>query len=636
MRVESYMRKLLTVLLLLTFAVASCAAIPPAENLLPADTLFFITIPDFAALRADAKQSPGWLFWNDPAMQPFRDKFIAKWQATIVAPLEQDLGVKLSDFANLPRGQLTFAVTQNGWTGGDDPSPGVLLLLDAKDKSGLLKTNLAALTKKWKDDGKPIHTETIRGIPFSIVPLASNDIPDALSGLLPRHQPVQELGESPPSEEPGELVVGQVDSLLIVGNSPKAVEPVVAHLTGSLLPALSDDSVFAADKLSQFRNGPLYFGWLNAKTLFDVLSHIPPPPPNPDAPTVFPQPQWDKIFTALGLTGVKSISFAYRETHDGSQANLFVAVPKPDRQGLFKMFAAEAKSAVPPPFVPADAVKFWRWRLDGQDAWATLQKMVGDISPAALSGLNAAIDMANANGQQKDPNFDIRKNLIENLGDDFVSYQKSPTGTTVADLNNVPSLFLFSVQNSDRAVAAINGLFSLMPGADKVPDPRNFLGHKIFTLPLPGPRVPGATAAARSLYCTTSGGYVALTTDISVLEAFLRGTQTPPKPLNGMPGLIDAAQHVGGAGTGLFGYENQGETMRILFKLLKNQAASGSGGGPTAFALIPPSIRDWADFSLLPDYDQVSKYFYFSVYSGSATADGLSFKAFAPRPPGLN
>jgi hypothetical protein len=42
------------------------------------------------------------------------------------------------------------------------------------------------------------------------------------------------------------------------------------------------------------------------------------------------------------------------------------------------------------------------------------------------------------------------------------------------------------------------------------------------------------------------------------------------------------------------------------------------------------------DFSLLPDYDQVSKYFFISVFNGSATADGISFKAFSPRPPGLN
>jgi hypothetical protein len=37
-------------------------------------------------------------------------------------------------------------------------------------------------------------------------------------------------------EKPGELVIGQFESLLIVGNSIKAVEPVVAHLTGGRCP----------------------------------------------------------------------------------------------------------------------------------------------------------------------------------------------------------------------------------------------------------------------------------------------------------------------------------------------------------------------------------------------------------------
>ena len=97
-------------------------------------------------------------------------------------------------------------------------------------------------------------------------------------------------------------------------------------------------------------------------------------------------------------------------------------------RAFFKIIAAAPKDANPPPFVPADAVKFWRWRVDGQKDWAALQKMLGDISPAALDSLNSVIDMANASAQQKDPDFDLRKNLIGNLGDDFISYQKSRRG----------------------------------------------------------------------------------------------------------------------------------------------------------------------------------------------------------------
>src|SRR5580658_2009068 len=120
---------------LLTTTRVVCAAIPPAENLLPADTFVFFTIPDFDALRAAGKVSPQLLFWNDPAMKPFRDKFVDKLTEQYLAPLEKNLGVTLSDFSGLPHGQLTLAVTVNGSNGHDDTPPGIILLLDAKDQS---------------------------------------------------------------------------------------------------------------------------------------------------------------------------------------------------------------------------------------------------------------------------------------------------------------------------------------------------------------------------------------------------------------------------------------------------------------------------------------------------------------------
>ena len=70
--------------------------------------------------------------------------------------------------------------------------------------------------------------------------------------------------------------------------------------------------------------------------------------------------------------------------------------------------------------------------------------------------------------------------------------------------------------------------------------------------------------------------------------------------------------------------------------MLKNRSSTDSGGGLNSLAGLPKAVRDWLDFSLLPDFDQVSQYFYFSVYAGSTTADGLSLKAFAPRPPQMN
>jgi hypothetical protein len=107
-------------------------------------------------------------------------------------------------------------------------------------------------------------------------------------------------------------------------------------------------------------------------------------------------------------------------------------------------------------------------------------------------------------------------------------------------------------------------------------------------------------------------------------------------------GLADAVQHVGGAGNGLFTYQNQREVMRETLTALKNSSkdnpAPGGANASSTLPFVSPEkiFSEWMDFSLLPDFDKVSKYFYFSVSSGSVTADGLSFKVYAPRPPQLN
>src|SRR5262249_43789783 len=109
------------------------AAIPSPEKLLPDDTLVVVTAPDFGKLRADFRKTPQNQFWHDPAMKPFTDKFMTKWTEEVVKPLERDLGIKLSDLANLAQGQVTLGLRQLGGPAADEG--GVVLLVDAKDKA---------------------------------------------------------------------------------------------------------------------------------------------------------------------------------------------------------------------------------------------------------------------------------------------------------------------------------------------------------------------------------------------------------------------------------------------------------------------------------------------------------------------
>jgi hypothetical protein len=612
----------------LTITVFTRAAIAPAENLLPADTIAFFTVPDCAVFRAVAKVSPQLMCWNDPAMKPFHDKFMGKLTEKFLAPLEKDLGLKADDFADLPQGQFTVAVTVNGSNGHDDIPPGLLLLLDTRDKSAQLKTNLAALTKKMTDNGRTLRTVKIRSLPFTVVTLASNDL-NNIFGARPQ---VSEIGKEPKPEKPVDIYFTQFESLLIAANSELLADAVAAHLTGGSAPALTDDATFAADKLSQFRDAPTYYGWFNGKVFFNLLAQASDETTGDAANGLLPKFSAAKILGATGLGNLKSVSFAMRDGRDGAVAEMHLTSPADSRGGILKILSLPAKDSSPPTFVPADATKFTRARLDGKQTWTDLLKMLAEISPQALAAINSIVDVANASAQQKDPAFDLRKNLFGNLGDDIISYSKAATGDTLAAISHPPSIVLVATPNAEQMIQAVKVIGAMAGPQDSSVQPRDFHGHKIHSItPRAQRTASGATVPQSPLLLSSANGYVAFTTDAGMLEEFLRNTDGSSKPLRENAGLRDAATRVGGTGTGLFSYQDQRAEMRMAFKLFKSAVDSDP-----MMKLFPRELRDWADFSLLPEYDKVAKYFYLSVFTGSANASGLSVKVFTPRPPQLN
>jgi hypothetical protein len=521
-----------------------------------------------------------------------------------------------------------------------------LFLVDTKSKSGQLKTNLTNLRKKWIDSGKKLRTEKIRDVEFSIVSLSSNDVPSTLKEFFPQKTEVHELGDENDSKSASaksELVIGQADSLLIVGDSTKAVEKVVIRLSGGSVPALGELSAFNVNHQSLFRDAPLY-GWLNLKAVIDMLTKTAAEKKESDAaPDPFAPPKADKLMAALGVNGLRTAAFTIQSPPEGMMLQFFLGVPESSRQGFFKILAGEPKESTPPAFVPADAVKFQRWRLDGQKLWATLEKMLKDISPQYANSLNMFLDMANTNAKEKDPGFDVRKTLIGNLGDDIITYEKAAKGTAA---NSAPSLFLLGSPKPEELAAAFKTIFSLVNPTAASATEREFLGRKIYSMPAPSLPIPtmgvGKSSTPRTLSYAASGGYLAMSTDASILEEFLRSSESQAKALRETSGLTEASQKVTGPGTGLFGYENHAETLKVVFDGLRKGSSSGANPsslnpitGALGIASPDKNIKDWMDFSLLPPFEKIAKYFYFSVYSGGSTSDGLMFKMFAPVPPAL-
>jgi hypothetical protein len=618
--------------LLLAFAATGFAAAPPPEKLLAADTIAVLTVPDYAKAKGVWSQMPASLVWADPSMKPFKDKFMGKLQSDLIAPMEKEFGVKLSDYSGLAQGQVTFALTPNDWDGDSPKEPGVLFIVDSREKSGALKTNLAGLKTKWVDSGKQVRVEKIRDIEFTALIFKSDDVKNSLKKVFPGSNQGDDALEPPKPEKPAkniELLVGQSDSLLILGTSARDIEKVLINQSGGAAGTLSDQAAFASSYASLFRDSEIY-GWVNTKSIVAAVMKVVGKGGGGQG-----GPRMDKILEVVGLAGLQTLAFNLKDSADGCLINFNLNVPEAGRRGLFKIVSFESKDANPPPFVPADAVKFSRMRFDIQKALATLESTIGEAVPQFSTVIKMIMDNA---GKDKDPNFDLRKNLIANLGDDIITYEKAPKKQTLADLNSPPSLYLIGSPKAEQVASAIKALGAVMP-QPKVKE-REFLGRTVYALNLPPAQTPGGKPVDRVLHYTASGGYVAMSTDVAMIEEFMRNGVSTPKALRDTPGLAGAAQKVGGMGTGLFTFENQLETMRATVETLKKDSgtlANLFGTSPFAgrFGMGDDAdkFKDWVDFSLLPSFDKLAKYFHITVASGRVTPEGLQFKSFTPTPP---
>lgn len=591
----------------LALALPTSAAVPPAEKLLPADTLAVLTIPDWDKSAAAAKDFSLAQFWRDPAMKPFAEKFERKL-GELIGQEDKDFAREWAEFKPLVGGQITLAVIRNEWQGEPNTGPDVVALIDVKDKAKQLRDFLDKCEKTDADAGKLIQRETVRGVKFS----------RAVAKAAPKNDDAAAKTKFQP-------YTGQSGSLLLISESPKSLEKVLARLEGAGA-GLDESPEFEIARSTVGRDAHA-FGWVNVKAFTGVLAKLPAGLQDANPLGVAPA----RILDAIGLGSVEGLALAARSAGEGTHFEAFIQSPQAKRKGLLAMLTPEAKEAGPLPFTGVDTTKFTRIRMDGQKAFASLERILTDLNPQ-LAGMATII--LESLGTEKDPNFNLRKQLFGNLGADFVTVQKAPRGTALADLKSPPVLYLIGSPKPEALLQAVRTV-SPVP-----PTEREFLGRKVFTLQL----LPGLGAAPGQngqMSLSTSGGYLAVSTDTAMLEEFLRGAEGKGKPLGDTPGLAEAAQKIGGYNTGWFAYDNQSETLPLLFKTLKQdpQAIEQLLALPVPIpgfdiAALKP-LQELADFSLLPPFEGVAKYFGFSVQTTVGTPEGISFKSFLPAPPGL-
>ncbi|MBL9168981.1 MAG: hypothetical protein JNN07_14670 [Verrucomicrobiales bacterium] len=623
------------------------AAAPPPDKLLPASTLAVLSVPDYVKFNAASTNDPVWRFLQDPAMKPMVDKLSAKWKSDVVVKLEQQFGIKFADYAELAQGQMTLAFMSQAADAKDGSLQPFVFIMDSDSKAELLKKSLADLRKKWVDAGKKLKTETIRGVEFTALMFTPAELDKALQDVFPKPQGqdqeedkdlAKEKQEDKEADEKEsgktavagyEWYVGQSESLLLLGNIPAHLEKVLSLQAGASSSTLAEVPSFASHRGALFGDSSLYV-WANLQEVVGMVRKALEPDAGARRRNVDSGPSSAQILDGSGLAGLRSLAFSLRPSAEGSLHDLRIEVPESERVGLLKILGFEAKDASPPPFVPQDVLSFSRTRIDWLKGFETLEATVVKLFPQSASFIKLIMETT---GKEKDPNFDLRKNLIGNLGDDYISYSKAPAEKTLAGLASGPSIHLIGARNADQLMAALKTLTAFMP-AQAGKREREFLGRQVFSLNVSGSK--------QSLSFVSSGGYLVIANEDGILEEYLRSSEQKSKPLSAAPGLTEDAQKVRGTSTGSFGYANLKESARLQFEVFKKESgtlANLLAGAPLASRLgldeDSSALKSWVDFSLLPPFDKVAQYFHHSVYTWAFTPAGIELRSFTPVPPEL-
>ena len=329
------MNRIVRLLLLLSWLEipALPQAVPSPEQLLPADALGVVTVPDLAAARKLFDEQPLVRLWHDPAMAPFVNKFLAKLDRDWRQPLEHELGFNLTNLFNVARGQVTFALTRSGWPLQADAPAGLLLLLDARDQADQLRKLLAGARASLKSRGRKLEVEDIGGVEFMIMEVASY-----------RPQPgdsIKDAGGGIDSDAPAprKFFIGQTGSLLIAGSIRSDVEQVLKLKAGGVAPTLATAAAFQADFTASFRAATAY-GWLHLEPMLDAVTES-----IGAAGTELPMGlDAGVILETIGLKGLRSVAFAATLKEGTTATEFHVRLPEVDRKGLFRLFAFKLKS----------------------------------------------------------------------------------------------------------------------------------------------------------------------------------------------------------------------------------------------------------------------------------------------------
>jgi len=584
---------------------AQAESLPKIARLVPPETVLLVNVDNFSQLKTQFEKTSFYKLYKDPVMAAFVEDAKTKWNAKI-QKMDNEIAKAVVDANVLPQGKVAFALVLNKQA-VDANEATALFITQWGENTVKIKEAVDKAAKKAVENGSHQKTEDYRGISIkTIIAQGSSRLGYGFSS---------------------KLSYCFIDDCLIGSEDIELLKFVIAHLKGASSPALADDSDYTATFGALGPNHDIDF-YLNIKQFVGAIIA------RDTAGSI------QIMMTNLGLDNAVAAGCSVgvaREPGGFSCGKAFLKVNGPKR-GIFKILNVESAVLKAPRFVPASAYSVSLLNLNIKKVYDELYSILCSLNPMVAAEMQKPLLPP---GPQGEPAVDLKTGIIDHLGSQIVIAQSvnKPFSNTGA-LPPTDSLVALAVNDRSALEKSLSLLHSKLVAPTNPEAKRELLGYTIYLIspralpfmrvgvtPMQGPADMGPREMPKLAFTVTDTHLI-----FGVESTVERAIRT--LSVGGTASVVStkwfaAAETAIPSVVGLACLQDDAASSEMFWWMMKEAGedkALNMPVNPTPGLVLSQAGGDLANFSLLPQFDAVRKYFGLSAFYGVSRPDGFFFE----------
>jgi hypothetical protein len=599
--------------------------LPDTAKLIPPETILLVDFDDFERLRTQFEGTNFYKLFKDPAMAAFVDDFKTKWREKIRKPDNELLRV-IADIDALPRGRVAAAFVLNEQINKDANEPPLLLITQWGQTISKIKEAVDKTVEKAVEDGAHRQSEDYRGVSITTIIRRSSA---ALSYCF-------------------------IDDCLIGSMDLNVLKFVIAQIKGADSATLADDADYTATMQAAELSGQTQIDlYVNIKQIVKII---------------IAEDDTGKTKTTISNLGFDNVasfgcSIGPGTSTAGSKASFGKAFLKVrgEKKGICTMLDIESATLRVPQFIQPSAHSVSFVNLNIKKAYTELGNILNSISPQFAAMMYMPLLPPSPQGE---PPLQLKADIVDHLGSQIIVAQsiREPL-SDVTGPRQKKSLIAVAIENRSALEKSLSLLHGTLLAANNPAARRQLLGHTIYLID-PSAIFPASPRRPNSPMqipprVTPQGGNTPETptmpkfaftvtdthlifSDESAVEQVIRtlnSTETVSviteewfnKAKSAIPSVVGLASLWNDAASGEFFWSELRELKKETSKSKDTDSSTKIGvgvssGSPFPQLMLSQAGSDLFDFSLLPEFDEVRKYFGLSAFYGLSRPDGFFFE----------